>query len=259
LFHNRIQSWRRTDAGRYQWQRGGRLDRWLESCRYPNLGHAGLRDFEHLESHFEGGRHFFYAVGDHFLSLALVAGSCFRFQDPNRIGLDGQGRPIDARDLFDTSILASWLERFFLAYYRGLNGRDFPGPCPLPPTGLAQGLVEALGRDQYMQEVLREQDLEYLGPTKVAAYLQSRGLDREQAQFLSHSDQELVIHSGPHLGEFNGRLEVPALLDYIAMASSICLAGRYFLEQHLDWESEFWALVASARQDQQGLGPSLRA
>ena len=50
LFHNRLQRRRRCDGGYYEWPRGGRLDRWLMSCRYPNLGKSGIRDFEHLEA-----------------------------------------------------------------------------------------------------------------------------------------------------------------------------------------------------------------
>ena len=49
LFHNRVQGPRRNDRGVYLWQRGGRLDQWLASCRYPNFGCSGVRDFEHLE------------------------------------------------------------------------------------------------------------------------------------------------------------------------------------------------------------------
>jgi hypothetical protein len=48
LFHNRVQSGRRRDQGLYEWFRAGRLDRWLHSCSYPNMGPTGLRDFEHL-------------------------------------------------------------------------------------------------------------------------------------------------------------------------------------------------------------------
>ena len=42
LFHNRIQRSRRSDRGLYEWPRGGRLDRWLSSCRYPNFGLTGI-------------------------------------------------------------------------------------------------------------------------------------------------------------------------------------------------------------------------
>ncbi len=51
LFHNRVQQGRRRDAGTYQWHRMGRLDQWLASCRHPNFGLSGLRDFEHIEPH----------------------------------------------------------------------------------------------------------------------------------------------------------------------------------------------------------------
>jgi hypothetical protein len=50
LFHNRVQQHRRRDGGAYEWFRAGRLDRWLDSCAYPNFGTSGLRDFEHFES-----------------------------------------------------------------------------------------------------------------------------------------------------------------------------------------------------------------
>jgi hypothetical protein len=35
LFHNRVQRNRREDHGVYEWHHGGRLDRWLHSCRQP--------------------------------------------------------------------------------------------------------------------------------------------------------------------------------------------------------------------------------
>ena len=41
LFHNRTQRLRRDDQGRYQWFRAGRLDQWLDSCAFPNLGLSG--------------------------------------------------------------------------------------------------------------------------------------------------------------------------------------------------------------------------
>ena len=58
LFHNRVQATRRTDEGIYEWRRFGRLDRWLDSCRYPNFGLSGLRDFEHFQLIKRGVIHF---------------------------------------------------------------------------------------------------------------------------------------------------------------------------------------------------------
>ncbi|MGM0646647.1 MAG: SidJ-related pseudokinase, partial [Thermodesulfobacteriota bacterium] len=157
LYHNHIQHWRRNDGGRYQWHRGGRLDQWLASCRYPNLGVAGIRDFEHLTAFSGGGREVYHGIGDHFLSLVLVAGSCFRFQSPTRVGLDPHGHPLDTRDLFDFRRLAQWLEDCFFAYYQGFT-RNIPwsGSCPIAVRTVAAQLVDAFGLDQHMLEVLRE-------------------------------------------------------------------------------------------------------
>ncbi|MDY7039090.1 MAG: SidJ-related pseudokinase, partial [Thermodesulfobacteriota bacterium] len=77
LFHNRVQRCRRRDNGIYEWFRAGRLDRWLDSCSYPNIGLTGIRDFEHFIS-FKGlGRDLYRYIGSHILSLLLVAGSYF--------------------------------------------------------------------------------------------------------------------------------------------------------------------------------------
>ena len=81
LFHNRVQRHRRRDAGRYEWFRGGRLDRWLSSCAYPNWGPNGLRDFEHLIEFSGPPLHLYRHLGNHFLSLLLVAGSYFRARE----------------------------------------------------------------------------------------------------------------------------------------------------------------------------------
>ncbi|HSO19251.1 MAG TPA: SidJ-related pseudokinase, partial [Desulfosarcina sp.] len=99
LFHNRTQRLRRDDQGRYQWYRAGRLDRWLDSCAYPNLGLSGLRDFEHLAAVSCRGRRLYRHIGTHLLSLLLVAGSHFRSREGGSGGLDADGRPMDTRDL----------------------------------------------------------------------------------------------------------------------------------------------------------------
>lgn len=236
LFHNQIQYWRRGDGGRYQWYRGGRLDQWLASCRHPNLGLDGLRDFEHLVPCTGGGRRFFHALGDHFLSLALVAGSCFRFQAPERVGTVGSGEPVDTRDLFDAEMLAEWLEGCFFGYYAGFTQKtSYQGQCPIPVARIARELVEAFGRDLHMVEILRQQDLEYMGREGVLAYLSARGVEQGEANRLWERGEEIPVASGPHLGEFNSRLNTPALLDYVAQAAALCVAGRYLEEQGVTW------------------------
>ena len=43
------------------------------------------------------------------VSLSLLAGSYFREADASRLGTDADGRPVDARDLFDPLLLAQMI------------------------------------------------------------------------------------------------------------------------------------------------------
>ena len=105
LFHNRPER-----RGYHYWE-GGRLDRWLFSCDYPNFGITGIRDFEHFNSWDRDPRPLGYGdnsglshiVGMQLLSFLLVSGSYFRNKDPERLGFDKEGNFVDARDLFDKS------------------------------------------------------------------------------------------------------------------------------------------------------------
>lgn len=78
LFHNR----ERTTGGdcTYRWNRklAGRLDNWLESCRYPNLRRSGIADLEHLELYPEVSSQLLQAyIGEHLFSMSLVLGCSF--------------------------------------------------------------------------------------------------------------------------------------------------------------------------------------
>lgn len=78
LFHNR----ERTTGGdcTYRWNRklAGRLDNWMESCRFPNLRRSGIADLEHLEPHPEVSSQSLQAyAGEHLFSMSLVLGCSF--------------------------------------------------------------------------------------------------------------------------------------------------------------------------------------
>ncbi len=105
LFHNRVQVERRRDQGLYEWFRAGRLDRWLDSCAFPNLGATGIRDFEHFIAFKGSNRQLYRHIGSHFLSLLLILGSYFRNKDRQKTGIDKNGDPVDVRGLFDELFL----------------------------------------------------------------------------------------------------------------------------------------------------------
>lgn len=105
LFHNR----ERAMGGdcTYRWNRklAGRLDNWLESCRYPNLRRSGIADLEHLELFPEISSQSLQAyVGEHIFSMSLVLGCSFC-----------------RRGSYDLSASSYALKDCFQKYYRSLT------------------------------------------------------------------------------------------------------------------------------------------
>ncbi len=114
LFHNR----ERTTGGdcTYRWNRklAGRLDNWMESCRFPNLRRSGIADLEHLELRPEVSSQSLQAyAGEHLFSMSLVLGCSFC----RRGSLDRSAIAIDRA-----------LKDCFQRYYRSLTGVE---PKPL--------------------------------------------------------------------------------------------------------------------------------
>ncbi len=238
LFHNRVQRDRRADQGLYEWQRGGRLDRWLDSCCFPNFGVTGIRDFEHLMAFRGGGRKLYYRMGTQILSLLLVIGSYFRHKDKTRVGLDGNGNPVDARDLFHRSRLEGLVRETFLNYYNGFVGKEFAGEPLVDCEALASRMIEEMGVDRHMEEVLRVVDQRQMTDQEFRAFLATRGYSEEQALVFTKGVKDIVIYSGPHLGGFNERISLPELVECVGAMSALCILGRYWEEKTSGWASQ---------------------
>ena len=225
LFHNRIQVERRRDEGRYEWFRAGRLDRWLESCDYPNLGASGPRDFEHLIS-FNGSSQALYRhIGTHLLSLLLVAGSYFRNKSPQERGLLPDGTPVDARHLFDHCLYQRVIQKIFSAYYEGFVGAAPPEDVPLDICHLTKRLIDELGVDRYMDEVLRVTDQNQMTVDEFRQFVDRCNL---LEQLPAQGKTDLLIQTGPHLGAFNQSISVPELIEAVGTMAAWCVAGRYW-------------------------------
>lgn len=227
LFHNRIQANRRNDDGIYQWLRAGRLDRWLESCRYPNIGVSGVRDFEHFSAFHESPRQLYLHIGSHILGLVLVAGSSFRYRDQTRVGLDENGAPTDARDLFVPGFFKALIESIFLSYYEGFVGCTHQGPAPRDLDALTRALIDQMGVDRCMDEILRVHDQERMSDEAFYRFLEERGADNEMIQNASRAEKDIPLATGPHLGEFNGQIAPPELIEFVSSAASLCVAGGF--------------------------------
>ena len=226
LFHNRVQGVRRRDHGLYEWQRGGRLDRWLDSCRYPNFGITGIRDLEHLFSFKGSSRSLYGHLGTQLLSLFLVAGSYFRNKDRKRLGFDRQGNPVDVRDLFDKHLLEEVIRGIFGHYYNGFVGKKFGGILPLDFDALVTSMVDEMGVDRYMDEILRVVDQREMTDEEFTSFLKDRGYSKGAAKGFQKGLEDITIHTGPHLGGFNQRISLPELIESVGSMSALCIFGR---------------------------------
>jgi hypothetical protein len=226
LFHNRVQRCRRRDNGLYEWFRAGRLDRWLDSCSYPNIGLTGIRDFEHLISFKGHSRDLYRHIGSHMLSLLLVAGSYFRNKNRSRVGLDKHGRPVDARDLFDKRVLKDIILGVFLSYYEGFVQREFGGEVPLDVDRLAARMIDEMGVDRYMEEILRIADQKEMTDEQFRRFLKERGYSNETMKGLKKGIKDIAILTGPHLGAFNERISLPELVESVETMAALCMTGR---------------------------------
>ncbi len=227
LFHNRVQADRRRDRGRYEWFRAGRLDRWLASCDYPNLGITGLRDLEHLVPASGRETNLYRHIGSHFLSLLLIVGAHFRGKAPERRGLDPDGRPVDARNLFDPALVGDLIREIFGAYHEGFAGTPFTGPSPVDIPELVLAMIEEMGVDRHMEEVLRAVDQEGMSDAGFRAFLEERGFSDDRIRGLPKGAADIVFHSGPHLGSFNRPISLPELIRAVETFSALCMAGRF--------------------------------
>lgn len=231
LFHNRVQRNRREDQGVYEWDHGGRLDRWLHSCRHPNFGITGIRDFEHLISHQGSSRELYRHIGRQILSLVLVTGSYFRNFEAEKVGLDKHGKPVDVRYLFDKPFLQELLRSIFQEYYNGFVEENFCGNIPFNIEQLSARIIEEMGVDHHMEEILRVADQIEMTKNEFIDFLATRGYSQEEIESFNKGAADITIQTGPHLGGFNQRISVPELIQCLEVVSAYCIGGRYLAER----------------------------
>jgi len=227
LFHNRVQSERRNDNGLYEWPRGGRLDQWLNSCRFPNIGKSGIRDFEHFISFNGSSRKLYEHIGTHIFSLVLIAGSYFRNIDECKTGIDDKGNPVDARNLFDESLFNKTVKQIFINYYKGFTGKEFMGSFPMDLDRFTTRLINEMGVDRHMEEILRIAEQKTMSNADFFIFLSDRGFTAEQIRQMEKGKEDITIFTGPHLGGFNQQISIPELIEFTAAAAALCIADRY--------------------------------
>ena len=192
LFHNREQIDQRGDRGVYRWwsEIPGRLDRWLESCRYPNLRLSGIADYEHFRRFAEiSPRKLQHLIGDQLLSISLVLASHYR----SRGEFDDDAVSGALRSIFETYILAFISKKFTSSSF--YSSRSLLDGC-IDWDRLASRMREEMGGDRYMTELVRG-----AGP----------------------EGSDLEVKNGPHLGLFGGYFPLPELVRAIHLATTFAI------------------------------------
>ena len=224
LFHNRVQQNRRNDNGEYLWELGGRLDQWLNSCKFPNFAASGIRDFEHILC-LQNGKKLHHFIGEHLLGFILVIGSYFRARAPERVGRDRDGAAVDTRHHFDADLMARLIQGVVEGYCMGLNQSCPPSLAQLPYRDLCSELIEKMGMDEFMEEILRVRDQEEMSRLEFNAFLEERGVASPSAFEKGIAEIELI--TGPHLGGFNQPISTPGLIEFLFQATAILVLEHY--------------------------------
>ncbi|MDD4162087.1 MAG: HEAT repeat domain-containing protein [Methanothrix sp.] len=131
LFHKKRNENR--DYTEYCWHRkiAGRLERWLESCKYPNLRLSGIADFEHIEIYREISPEKLQShIGGHLLSMSLVLACYFRYK--------GQ---------FDQNAMKSIIRDCFCEYYCAITKKPQRLDEVIDWDALALRMVEEMESD----------------------------------------------------------------------------------------------------------------
>ncbi len=232
LFHNRIQISRREDRGIYLWERGGRLDRWLHSSLYPNIGKWGIRDLEHLQFYQGNQRELFRHIGTHILSLLLMAGSYFRMREPKKIGLNKEGNPYDMRRLFSKNKMQEVIHSIVKSYFTGFVGEQMPSLKFEGMGDFVEKLIQEMGVDRHMTEFLRIRDQEEMSQEEFEKFLRLHGYTPHQITEIKKGEKDISLLTGPHLGEFNGRISVPEIIPFLAGVAGMVISSKHLIERH---------------------------
>ena len=143
------------------------------------------------------------------------------------MGFDRHGKPVDARDLFDREFLKDLINEIFSHYYQGFVEDEFNGNLPIDLEEFVSRMIEEMGVDRHMEEVLRAADQNQMTDEEFKSFLRRRGISMEKIRSFQKGGRDIIFQSGPHLGEFNHPISLPELIETVGTMSSLCIAGRY--------------------------------
>jgi hypothetical protein len=119
------------------------------------------------------------------------------------------------------------IREIFENYFTGFTGAPPPATLPVDIDRLTRRMIEEMGVDRYMTELLRRVDQRALTDRQFFDFLGERKYGAGQLNGLKRGDKDILITSGPHLGDFNRQISLPELIECTAAMSAVCMAGRF--------------------------------
>jgi hypothetical protein len=134
---------------------------------------------------------------------------------------------VDVRDLFDRHLFQAMTREIFEAYYEGFTGTPLPEDQQIAPAYLVDRMIDEMGVDRHMEEILRVVDQDAMDPAMFVSFLHSRGIPRKVAARMPKGQEDIPLMTGPHLGGFNQPISLPELIDFAALGAARCVSARF--------------------------------
>ena len=93
--------------------------------------------------------------------------------------------------------------------------------------------IENMGIDHHMEEILRIQDQINMSDNDFQKFLLFRGYDKSLLETTHKGEKDIILNTGPHLGDLNQPKSVPELIEFLFCLSSLCVSDRFIMENGL--------------------------
>jgi hypothetical protein len=91
-------------------------------------------------------------------------------------------------------------------------------------------MIEEMGIDRHMEEVLRAADQERLSAAQFRNALREGGLSPDRISRAVPGRCDITLATGPHLGGFNDRISIPEIIEFVQRAAAHCICERFWSE-----------------------------
>jgi len=123
------------------------------------------------------------------------------------------------------------VEGIFRHYHLGFVGTEFSGDVPVDFDALSTRMVDEMGVDRHMEEILRIADQKEMTEKTFVHFLEQRGGSGEEASSFQKGREDITLYTGPHLGGFNHGISLPELIESIETMDALCFFNKYSREK----------------------------